>query len=59
VNTQIGNLVAISIKCRDCGKDFVMGKREINWYSKRGWTLPKRCESCRKVRRKKINDTKA
>lgn len=50
---RIGRLTAISVTCKDCGKVFVMGEKEVNWYSQHmGWPLPKRCGTCRKLRRR-------
>lgn len=49
---EIGRITAISITCKSCGKVFVMGRREIRWYSDRmGYPLPKRCPDCRKKRK--------
>ena len=49
---QIGRKIATSVTCKDCGKVFVLGNKEIDWYSqKMGWPLPKRCPECRKKRR--------
>lgn len=49
---EIGRATSISIKCKACGKVFVMGRREIRWYSNRmGFPLPKRCPECRMKRK--------
>lgn len=49
---EIGRVTSISIKCKACGKVFVMDRREIRWYSNRmGFPLPKRCPDCRKKRK--------
>jgi len=50
-NREIGKITAISITCKDCGTVFVMGNKEVNWYSDRGYPLPKRCPECRKKRK--------
>ena len=48
---EIGHVTSISITCKDCKKVFVMGRREVRWYSNRGYPLPKRCPDCRKKRK--------
>lgn len=48
---EIGRATSISIKCKACGKVFVMGRREVRWYSNMGYPLPKRCPECRKKRK--------
>lgn len=50
-NREIGRIAAISITCKDCGTVFVMGNKEVSWYSKKGFPLPKRCPECRKKRK--------
>jgi len=50
-NREIGKIMAISITCKDCGKDFVMGNKEVSWYSRKGFPVPKRCPDCRKKRK--------
>ena len=51
-NREIGKIQAVSVTCKDCGTVFVMGQKEVNWYSqKMGWPLPDRCKACRKKRR--------
>lgn len=49
--TEIGRIAAISVTCKACGKVFVMGRKEIQWYSNMGYPLPKRCPECRKKRK--------
>lgn len=49
---EIGRVTSISITCKDCKKVFVMGRREVRWYSNMGYPLPKRCPECREKRRK-------
>ena len=53
---DIGRIMAVSITCKDCGTVFVMGQKEANWYSKKGFPLPKRCKDCRKKRREAKKD---
>jgi len=56
VKTDIGRIMAISITCRRCKEIFVTGLKEIKWYSKMSYPLPKRCPKCR---RKIRENTKA
>jgi len=42
----IGKVTAISIICKDCKNSFIMGQKEIRWYSNMGFPLPKRCPEC-------------
>ena len=41
------------IKCKDCGKDFVITVDDQKWYIERNLTLPKRCKDCRRINREK------
>ncbi|MGP1457696.1 MAG: CFI-box-CTERM domain-containing protein [Treponema sp.] len=41
--------------CVDCGKNFSLSQKEINFYSSKGYELPKRCKVCRDA--KKNNNT--
>lgn len=38
-------------KCKDCGIFFAMTDEEKKYYTNRGLSIPKRCESCRRKRR--------
>ena len=49
---EIGRIAAISVKCKVCNKVFTMNMKEVQWYSRMGYPLPKRCPECRKKRRK-------
>jgi len=50
---KLSNVAVTKVKCKDCGTEFIMGPKEINWYTQvMGWPLPKRCKECRKKRRK-------
>lgn len=41
-----------TIKCRDCGKDFIWNISEQEFYQQRGFdNAPVRCVDCRKARR--------
>lgn len=39
--------------CKQCGKTFNLTHSEIDFYTKKGLQLPKRCESCRNANKKK------
>jgi hypothetical protein len=47
------------IKCQDCGKYFIFGVQEYEWYTARGYDLPKRCKDCRNARREKFKGGKS
>ena len=41
-----------TIKCVDCGADFVFTEREQEWYREKGLTHePRRCKNCRSTRK--------
>jgi predicted RNA-binding protein YlqC (UPF0109 family) len=42
-----------SIKCAECGKDFLFSESEQEFFKEKGFQKPKRCSDCR--RNKKIN----
>jgi len=48
---EIGRITTISISCKDCKKIFTMNRKEVQWYSRMGYPLPKRCPDCRKKRK--------
>ena len=39
------------IRCKECGKLFALTKNEIEWFNKKKFSLPKRCENCRNKRK--------
>ncbi len=39
----------ITKKCVQCGKEFSLSDGEVDFYIKKGLSIPKRCESCRKI----------
>ena len=42
----------ITIKCKDCGNEFVFTAGEQQFYSEKGFTnQPVRCPECRKARK--------
>lgn len=41
-----------TLKCRDCGKDFVWTASEQDFYAQKGFTnAPARCPECRQVKK--------
>jgi hypothetical protein len=40
-----------SIKCAECGAEFVFTAAEQETYEQRGYSEPKRCKPCREQRR--------
>lgn len=43
-----------NIKCRDCGKEFIFSVGEQDFYRKHNYCDPKRCSSCRFIKRKTV-----
>ena len=44
--------MVIKQKCLECNKFFDINDAEQNWYKTKGFVLPKRCKSCRAIKRK-------
>ncbi len=44
-------LDALEITCERCGNKFVMPPAEQKFYHDRGFSMPKKCPECRKLRR--------
>jgi len=46
-----------TLKCKDCGKDFVFTEGEQQFYAEKGFTNePQRCPDCRKAKKAMRND---
>lgn len=45
-----------TIKCRDCGQDFVFTAGEQEFFAEKGFSEPIRCTSCRAARRNGRSD---
>lgn len=43
-----------TVKCKDCGDNFVITADDQKWYAEKGFKEPKRCKSCRALRRQNI-----
>ena len=41
----------VTLKCKDCGNDFVFTEGEQQFYKEKGFTNPTRCPECRKARK--------
>lgn len=41
-----------TIRCQDCGKDFIFTEEEQNYYTEKGFQEPKRCKPCRMARKR-------
>lgn len=54
-NIEIGE-ISIGI-CKDCGKSFVITKKEAEWFKERQYSLPARCYRCRKKRKEEKEKT--
>lgn len=46
---------AMTLKCKDCGKEFTITVGEKEFYESKGLFLPVRCSSCRKNRKENGN----
>ena len=42
----------VHITCNTCSENFYLEPREQNWFKDRNYLLPKRCQPCRKRKRK-------
>lgn len=42
------------VKCKECDVNFEIAEEEQKWYKDKGYKIPKRCKSCRDLRRRKI-----
>ncbi len=43
------------LSCIDCGKSFVFTASEQDFFAKKGFTNPKRCPDCRKLKKMQRN----
>jgi hypothetical protein len=42
-----------TLRCADCGRDFVWSAGEQAYYQEQGYPQPKRCKECRRAKRKR------
>ncbi len=48
-----------TIRCVDCGEEFIFTARDQEFYQEKGFTNePKRCKSCREKRKQEKNQVK-
>ena len=47
-------LFKVSLKCKECGDNFVLTADDQKWYKEKNFKEPKRCKSCRHLRREKV-----
>ncbi len=40
-----------TLKCKDCGSEFVFGARDQEFFVKQGYQDPKRCKPCRDAKK--------
>ena len=44
--------------CRECGNEFPFTQRDLDFYTKQGWTTrPNRCKPCRVARKNKEDNS--
>jgi CxxC-x17-CxxC domain-containing protein len=49
----------ITLKCKDCGKDFIWTASEQDFYQQKGFqNQPQRCPDCRKIKKAAIRGTR-
>ena len=48
--------MADRIQCVDCGETFEFSDGEAEFYAQKGYTPPKRCKPCRRVKKQKFGD---
>ena len=45
----------ITIKCQDCGRDFIFYENEQKFYEEKHLSQPKRCRICRQNKKERRN----
>lgn len=48
---EYGNKVRLRAKCVDCGRQFEITNNQYEFFQKKGFDIPKRCESCREEKK--------
>lgn len=54
IKQLVGQQEDLLVTCVDCSKDFVFSKGEQDFYQTKGLFAPKRCPSCRKIKKAKM-----
>jgi hypothetical protein len=47
----VSELLDKTVKCDDCGKDFVWRAQEQAFYAEQGYQPPRRCKACRQAKK--------
>jgi hypothetical protein len=47
--------VPFTLTCQDCGATFTFGIGEQQFFSRMGYSTPKRCQRCREARQRERN----
>ena len=45
-----------TLKCKDCGNDFILTAGEQEFYESKGFNEPQRCKECRNARKAQNNN---
>lgn len=45
------NMADMTLKCKDCGSDFTWTEGEQEFYNKKQFSQPVRCQKCRQAKR--------
>ena len=51
IEASVLNMAWHKARCKDCHQEFTMSHDEVQFYSKKELTLPKRCKCCRDSRK--------
>jgi len=51
VAVEGGDFVDRTLTCADCGEEFLFSAREQAFFAEKGFQTPKRCRSCKQVRK--------
>lgn len=41
-------MAGCTIRCKECGSDFIFSNEERDFYARKGLNIPKRCPNCRR-----------
>jgi len=57
INKAVAEDKANVVKCKTCGKFFLVDEREKEWMQSQGFEMPKNCLTCRRKKRTEKNNT--
>ncbi len=40
-----------TITCKDCQQSFTLTEKETEWYERMGFSIPKRCKTCKTAKK--------